>query len=121
MRHFIVIVLLCASANAVADEWDEALQLDSYGALEEFWETDVLPMDSLRKLMVFREPLRTEVDVLIREDGTTVGRITAGSGNEEFDAAVMEVVGRYRYRPTEQNDPPQPVVVPYYRAVGTRY
>lgn len=120
MRHFIVIVLLCVSASAVADEWGEALQLDSYGELKEFWKTDVVPMDALRELLKFQGPLRTEVDVLIRKDGTAIGRITTSAGNEEFDSAVMDVVEQYRYRPTEKNDPPQPVVVPYYRTVGSQ-
>lgn len=120
MRYFIGIILLCVSASSIADEWDEALKLDSYGELEEFWESDVVPMDAMREMLRFQGPLRTEVDVLIRKDGTAVGRITSSSGNEEYDLGVMKIVEQYRYRPTEQNDPPRAVVVPYYRSAGPR-
>lgn len=120
MRYFIAIILLCVSASSIADEWDEALKLDSYDELEEFWESDVVPMDAMREMLRFQGPLRTEVDVLIRKDGTAVGRITSSSGNEEYDSGVMKIVEQYRYRPTEQNDPPRPVVVPYYRSLGLR-
>lgn len=121
MRYFIAVILLCLSAKSIAhDEWGDAMHLDSYNELKEFWEPDTVPMDSLRSLLRFKGPLRTEVEVLIRSDGSSVGRITVSSGNKEFDSAVMEVVEKYRYRPTEQNDPPQPVIVPYYRSVGPR-
>jgi|SRR6056297_1349488 len=121
MRHFVAGLLLSIlSFNSAADEWDGALRLDSYDALGEYWKADEIPMEAFRNLLRFRETLRVEMDLLVREDGTVISRITGPSGNDAYDSAVREAVEQYQFQPTPENDPPTAVVVPYYRSQGRR-
>lgn len=121
MRYIIAgLVFSILPLNSFADEWDDALRLDSYEALGEYWTADEVPLEALRDLLAFREPLRVEMDLLVREDGTVISRISEPSGNDAYDSAVRDAVEQYRYESTPDNSPPKAVIVPYYRNVGRR-
>lgn len=118
MRLVISVLGLCIGLTAFAAEWEEAQRLQSFEQLEEFWILEHIPVESYGRIsMTFNEPLRVDLDLLVKSDGSAEARITGSSGNEGYDSAVRDAVSRHRYRPTEENDPPRAVIVPYYRSI----
>src|SRR5690554_4025213 len=98
----------------LADEWEDALHLDSWEEVQTYWQIERLPqMDDLSRQPRFNESLRVELETLIRTDGVPVTRVVQSSGNSAFDRSSVEVTDLLRFRATEAHDPPRAIVYPH--------
>ena len=114
MRLVLSVVLFLFCSLCLADEWEDALQLDSWDEVQAYWQIEQLPrMDDLSAQPEFNEYLHVELETLNRTDGVPETRVVQSSGNSAFDRSSADVTDLLRFKATEAHDPPRAVVYPH--------
>ena len=114
MRLVLSVALFLFCSLCLADEWEDALQLDSWDEVQAYWQIEQLPrMDDLSAQPEFNEYLHVELETLIRTDGVPETRVVRSSGNPAFDRSSADVTDLLRFKATEAHDPPRAVVYPH--------
>jgi hypothetical protein len=117
MRKFIMLLLMAHVAAVSADDWGDAITVDSIEELHNYWRLSETP-SAEEHAPVFEAAggaslLHVEMRILVRSDGTVDARISESSGNEGYDLAVRELTEKFLYEPTETNSPVQAVNAPF--------
>ena len=114
MRLVLAVVLFVFCSLCLADEWEDALQLDSWEEAQTYWQIERFPqVDDLSAPPELDEYFRVELETLIRTDGVPQSRVVQSSGNSAFDRWSVDLNNMLRFRATETHDPPRAVVYPH--------
>lgn len=113
MRIILVVALFLFSGLCSADEWDQALHLESWEEAQSYWSiARHFQTDEISGPPKINEPLQLKLESLIKKDGVPLARVVQSSGNPDYDQFAVEIHNTLRFRPTEENDPPRAVVFP---------